>query len=428
MTEDYKIGIIGLGYVGFPLACLLATKYAVTGYDINPLRVEEINRGEDCTLEVESGKIADALRRGMVCTCDKEALRGCNVYIVTVPTPITRHNVPDLSPLESASRLIGSLLSLGDTVVYESTVYPGLTETFCAPILETVSGMKLNEGFFIGYSPERVNPGDKEHPVERIVKITSGSTPEAADRIDLIYNSVLQNGTHRAPSIKVAEAAKVVENAQRDVNIAFMNEIAKIMDVLGVDTNDVLQAAGSKWNFLPFRPGLVGGHCIGVDPYYLIEEARLHGVTPSLLIETRRINAAMGSYVAERVVCLMNKQGLTAKNAQILILGFSFKENCPDIRNTRIVDIISTLREYTPHITVLDPWVDPAEVRAEYGLDVCNRPEAINGHRYDAIILGVAHDCFRSLPLSDMTRPGGIIYDVKGMLDRELVTLNSATL
>lgn len=422
MTKDYKIGIIGLGYVGFPLACLLATKYTVTGYDINPLRVEEINRGEDYTLEVESGKITDALRRGMVCTCDKEALRGCNVYIVTVPTPINRHNVPDLTPLESASRLIGSLLSQGDIVVYESTVYPGLTETFCAPILEAVSGMKLNEGFFIGYSPERVNPGDKEHPVERIVKITSGSTPETADRIDRIYNSVLQNGTHRAPSIKVAEAAKVVENAQRDVNIAFMNEIAKIMDVLGVDTNDVLQAAGSKWNFLPFRPGLVGGHCIGVDPYYLIEEARLHGVTPGLLMETRRINAAMGSYVAERVVCLMNKQGLTAKNAQILILGFSFKENCPDIRNTRIVDIISTLREYTPHITVLDPWVNPVEVRAEYGLDVCNRPEVINGHRYDAIILGVAHDCFRSLPLVDMIQPRGIIYDVKGMLDRELVT------
>lgn len=411
-----------MGYVGFPLACLLATKYTVTGYDINPLRVEEINRGEDNTLEVEPGKIADALRRGMVCTCDKEVLRGCNVYIVTVPTPINRHNVPDLAPLESASRLIGSLLSQGDIVVYESTVYPGLTEKFCAPILETVSGMKLNEGFFIGYSPERVNPGDKKHPVEQIVKITSGSTPETAERIDRIYNSVLQNGTYRAPSIKVAEAAKVVENAQRDVNIAFMNEIARIMDVLGVDTNDVLQAAGSKWNFLPFRPGLVGGHCIGVDPYYLIEEARLHGVTPALMMETRRINAAMGSYVAERVICLMNKHGLTAKDAQILILGFSFKENCPDIRNTRIVDIVATLREYTPNITVYDPWVAPAEVRAEYNLDVCNRQEDITSHRYDAIILGVAHDCFRSLPLSGMTKPGGIVYDVKGMLDRELVT------
>lgn len=422
MTEDDRIGIIGLGYVGFPLACLLATKYAVTGYDINPLRVEEINRGEDNTLEVEPGKIAEALRRGMVCTCDKEALRGCNVYIVTVPTPIDRHNVPDLAPLESASRLIGSLLSQGDIVVYESTVYPGLTEGFCAPILEAVSGMKVNEGFFIGYSPERVNPGDKKHPVEQIIKITSGSTPETAAHIDRIYHSVLQNGTYRAPSIKVAEAAKVVENAQRDVNIAFMNEIARIMDVLGVDTDDVLQAAGSKWNFLPFRPGLVGGHCIGVDPYYLIEEARLHGVTPALLMETRRINAAMGSYVAERVICLMNKHGLTAKDAQILILGFSFKENCPDIRNTRIVDIVATLREYTSHITVYDPWVDPAEVRAEYGVDVCTRQEDITGHRYDAIILGVAHDCFRSLPLAGMTRPGGVVYDVKGILDRKLVT------
>ncbi len=422
MREKEKIGIIGLGYVGFPLACLFASKYEVTGYDTNPNRVEEINRGEDHTQEVDPEDIAEALRNGMVCTADKERLRPCNVYIVAVPTPVNRHNLPDLEPLGSASREVGSVLKKGDTVIYESTVYPGLTEEFCAPILEQVSGLKVNEDFFLGYSPERVNPGDKEHPVDSILKITSGSTPEAAEHIDRLYNSVLRNGTYQAPSIKVAEAAKIVENAQRDANIAFMNEIAKIMGALGVDTNDVLKAASTKWNFLPFKPGLVGGHCIGVDPYYLIEKARLHGVTPNLLMETRRINDSMGTYVAERVVCLMNKKGLTAKNAHILVLGFTFKENCPDIRNTRVSDLVATLREYTANIDILDPWADPAEVKRTYGIDIISDAEIVHARRYDAIILDVAHDCFKSLDIHALAKPESVIYDVKGVLERNIVT------
>ncbi len=422
MKRDTKIAVIGLGYVGFPLACLFARRYSVVGFDMKQERVDELNRGEDSTLEVDGKVIAAALDNGMYCTCNKEDLRDCNVYVVAVPTPVNERNAPDLMPLQSASTLVGEVLSEGDIVIYESTVYPGTTEEFCAPILEKVSGLKLNEGFYLGYSPERINPGDKEHTVEKILKITSGSTPQVADYIDNLYDSVLENGTHRAPTIKVAEAAKILENTQRDVNIALMNEVAKIFNALHIDTQDVLAAAGTKWNFLNFSPGLVGGHCISVDPYYLIDKAMSNGVVPRVMIESRRVNDTMGSYVADRVVYNMNCHGLTVRNSRILILGFTFKENCPDIRNTKVTDIYHSLETYTPHISIYDPWVDKEEVAREMGFEIETNYEAISGTKYDAIILCVNHSCFDSIRFEELAKEGGVIYDVKGKCKSPFVT------
>ncbi len=420
--KDIKIAVIGLGYVGFPLACLFARKYAVVGFDLKEERVRELSSGEDSTLEVDRKVIAAALDNGMRCTCNKEDLRDCNVYVVAVPTPVTERNTPDLMPMQKASCLVGDLLSEGDIVIYESTVYPGTTEEFCAPILERFSGLKLNEGYYLGYSPERINPGDKEHTVEKILKITSGSTPEAAEFIDRLYDSVLENGTHRAPTIKVAEAAKILENTQRDVNIALMNEVAKIFHALDINTQDVLAAAGTKWNLLHFTPGLVGGHCISVDPYYLIDQAVSNGVVPRVMIESRRVNDTMGSYVADRVVHCMNLNGLTACNARILILGFTFKENCPDIRNTKVTDIYHSLKTYTSNICIYDPWVEKEEAMHEYGMIVESDMDAIKDVRYDAIVLCVNHSCFQNIRVEDLLKEEGVFYDVKGKFNSHLVT------
>lgn len=422
MEKEIKIGVIGLGYVGFPLACLFAQKYPVTGFDVKEERVKELNGGGDSTLEVAPQVIASALARGMRCTSDKEDLKDCNVYIVAVPTPVDERHNPELSPLKGASRLVGEVISEGDVVVFESTVYPGTTEEFCAPLIEQVSGLRLNEGFFLGYSPERINPGDKEHTVDKILKITSGSTPGTADFVDRLYNSVLKNGTHRAPTIKVAEAAKILENTQRDVNIALMNEVAMIFNALQIDTQDVLAAAGTKWNFLRFSPGLVGGHCISVDPYYLIDKAASKGIAPRIMIEARRVNDTMGGYVANRVVHCMNRNGLTAHNARILLLGFTFKENCPDIRNTKVSDIYHSLQVYTPFIRVYDPWVNREDAAREYSLEVENDPAAIRGTAYDAVILCVNHACFGELPMEELLKPEGVLYDVKGKFDSPRVT------
>lgn len=422
MEQQYKIGIIGLGYVGFPLACLFAKKYRVVAFDINTKRVNALKKGEDSTLEVDKDKIASALSNGMLCTDNKEDLKDCNIYIVTVPTPVTENNYPDLRPLEKASETVAQVISDGDIIIYESTVYPGVTEEICAPIIEKISGKKVNEGFFLGYSPERINPGDKEHSVEKICKITSGSTPQAALVVDRLYNSVLENGTYRASSIKVAEAAKIIENSQRDVNIAFMNEVAIIMNALGIDTNDVIDAAGTKWNFLKFRPGLVGGHCISVDPYYLIQKAQFHGILPRIMTESRRVNDAMGSYVASRVVANMNQRGIMVKNSKILIMGFSFKENCPDIRNTKVINIYQSLLSYTDNISIYDPWVDKDEAFEEYGVEIVKEYDTISGQKYDAIVLCVCHDCFKELDLNTLSHTNSTIYDVKGTFDRNIVT------
>ncbi len=420
--NNTKIAVIGLGYVGFPLACLFARKYPVVGFDLKKERVQELNGGVDSTLEVTSDVIVAALANGMRCTNNKEDIKECNVYVVAVPTPVDERHNPELSPLKLASRLVGEVLSEGDIVIYESTVYPGTTEEFCAPLIEQTSGLKLNEGFFLGYSPERINPGDKEHTVEKILKITSGSTPETADFVDKLYNSVLQNGTHRAPTIKVAEAAKILENTQRDVNIALMNEVAMIFNALGVDTQDVLAAARTKWNFLPFTPGLVGGHCISVDPYYLIDKATSNGIIPRIMIESRRVNDTMGSYVATRVVRCMNQKGLTAYNARILLLGFTFKENCPDIRNTKVIDIYRSLETYSPYVQIYDPWVSKEEAKHEYGVTVETAWNAIKDTQYDAIILCVNHTCFSDIPMDELLMPDGVLYDVKGKYDSLLVT------
>lgn len=422
-TKRYKIGIIGLGYVGFPLACLFATRHEVVGYDINALRVSRLNSGADDTLEVGSDTIAAALRGGMRCTTDLDGLRDCNVYIVTVPTPIDGNRQPDLTPLVEASRSIGRVIGRGDIVIYESTVYPGVTEEECLPVVERVSGLKFNVDFYAGYSPERINPGDKEHTVEKIRKVTSGSTPEVADIVDGVYNSVLVNGTHKAPSIRVAEASKIIENSQRDVNIAFMNELAKIFNAMGIDTHDVIEAASTKWNFIKLNPGLVGGHCISVDPYYLIQKAQVYGVLPRVMFSARRLNDGMGAYVANQTIKVMNLKGVRVKDARMLILGVTFKENCPDIRNTKIIDIYHTLREYTGNITIYDPWATPTAVKHEYGIDVVGGDmQQFNG-QYDAVILGVAHKQFAQADvrafLSD--RDGGVVYDVKGFLPRDMV-------
>ncbi len=422
MNTEKRIGVIGLGYVGFPLACLFAKKYQVIGYDINERRINEINAGIDSTNEVTPEALKNALANGMVCTNKIDDLRVCNMYVVAIPTPVDDFYNPELMPLKNASVVVGEVLKKGDYVIYESTVYPGVTEEICAPILEEVSGLKLNEDFFLGYSPERINPGDKEHTVENIPKITSGSTPEAAEVIDELYNSVLLNGTHRAPTIKVAEAAKILENTQRDVNIAFMNEIAIVFNALGIDTTDVLEAAGTKWNFLKFSPGLVGGHCISVDPYYLIQRATSRGVVPRIMMEARRLNNTMGNYVAERVVRCLNLHDISAHNAKFLLLGFTFKENCPDIRNTKVVDIYNSLKAYSSNILIYDPWVSKEAAKHEYGVEVSTDERDIERGEYDAAIYCVKHDCFNSLGLDTLHKPNGVFYDVKGVLDRSIIT------
>ena len=418
--NNIKICVIGLGYVGLPLARLFSTKYPTVGFDMNAKRCEALMAGHDATLEVSDELLQDAINNhGFICTSDLEQIRECNFYVVAVPTPVDNNNNPDLRPLWGASETVGKVISKDDIVVYESTVYPGVTEEECIPVVEKVSGLKFNIDFFAGYSPERINPGDKEHTVEKIKKVTSGSTPKIADIVDGVYNSVLINGTHKAPSIKVAEASKIIENSQRDVNIAFMNELSKIFNAMGIDTNDVIEAAASKWNFIKLKPGLVGGHCISVDPYYLIQKAQVYGVLPRIMHSARRLNDGMGAYVAEQAIKCMNKKGVMIKDAKILILGITFKENCPDVRNTKIVDIYHTLEEYTKNITVYDPWANGDHVKHEYGLDIVNKLP--KGEKYDSIILGVAHKEFLDLDVKDLVKEGGVIYDVKGILPRDIV-------
>ncbi|WP_297974563.1 nucleotide sugar dehydrogenase [uncultured Bacteroides sp.] len=413
-----KIAVIGLGYVGLPLARLFSTKYQTVGFDMNKKRVETLMAGHDVTLEVADVLLQSALDSGFKCTSNLDDIRGCNFYVVAVPTPVDKNNRPDLTPLISASETVGKVISKGDIVVYESTVYPGVTEEECLPVVERVSGLKFNIDFFAGYSPERINPGDKEHTVEKIKKVTSGSTPEIADIVDKIYNSVLINGTHKAPSIRVAEASKIIENSQRDVNIAFMNELAKIFNAMNIDTNDVLEAAASKWNFIKLRPGLVGGHCISVDPYYLIQKAQVYGVLPRIMSSARRLNDGMGDYVANQVIKLMNKKGIMVKDANILLLGITFKENCPDIRNTKIVDIYSTLLEYTKNISVYDPWANAEKVCDEYGINLI---ENIDGKKYDVIILAVGHNEFKTIDIKAHVNDISVVFDVKCFLDRSIV-------
>lgn len=417
--SNYKICVIGLGYVGLPLARLFSTKFETVGFDMNQARVDALMSGHDATLEVSDQLLQDAIdNHGFKCTANIDDIRGCNFYVVAVPTPVDENLRPDLRPLLGASETVGKVISKGDIVVYESTVYPGVTEEECLPVVERVSGLKFNEDFFAGYSPERINPGDKEHTVEKIVKVTSGSTPEVADIVDAVYNAVLLNGTHKAPSIKVAEASKIIENSQRDVNIAFMNELAKIFNAMGIDTRDVIEAASSKWNFIKMSPGLVGGHCISVDPYYLIQKAQVYGVLPRVMFSARKLNDSMGSYVAEQTIKCMNKKGVMVKDSKILILGVTFKENCPDIRNTKVVDIYHTLSEYTGNITIFDPWANPDQVRHEYGLDVVNE---LPSEKFDAVILAVAHEAFKGLDVRELVSDSGVVYDVKGVLDRCVV-------
>lgn len=420
--EKIKICVIGLGYVGLPLARLFSTKYPTIGFDMNQKRVDALNAGHDATLEVSDELLQEAINNyGFRCTTNLEDIHDCNFYVVAVPTPVDDNNRPDLKPLWGASETVGKVISKGDIVVYESTVYPGVTEEECLPVVEKVSGLKFNKDFYAGYSPERINPGDKLHTVEKIKKVTSGSTPEIADIVDGVYNSVLVNGTHKAPSIKVAEASKIIENSQRDVNIAFMNELAKIFNAMGIDTHDVIEAASSKWNFIKLSPGLVGGHCISVDPYYLIQKAQVYGVLPRVMFSARRLNDGMGAYVANQTIKAMNLKGLKVKDSKILILGITFKENCPDIRNTKIVDIYHTLAEYTPNINIYDPWANPEAVKHEYGVDVVN--ELPEGEKYDAVILGVAHKQFEDLDIRGLLadEASGVVYDVKGILPREII-------
>ncbi len=417
--KDTKICVIGLGYVGLPLARLFSTKFETIGFDMNQARVDALMTGHDATLEVSDELLQDAIKNhGFRCTTNLEKVKGCNFYVVAVPTPVDSDNHPDLRPLWGASETVGKVISKGDVVVYESTVYPGVTEEECLPVVERVSGLKFNVDFFAGYSPERINPGDKQHTVEKIKKVTSGSTPEIADYVDEVYNSVLVNGTHKASSIKVAEASKIIENSQRDVNIAFMNELAKIFNAMGIDTHDVIEAASSKWNFIKLSPGLVGGHCISVDPYYLIQKAQVYGVLPRVMYNARRLNDGMGAYVANQTIKCMNKKGVMVKNARILILGITFKENCPDIRNTKVVDIYHTLKEYTPNITVYDPWSNAEHVFQEYGITVTND---VPKDKFDAVILAVAHNEFLDMDVKAFAKDNSVIYDVKGILDRNII-------
>lgn len=417
--QEIRICVIGLGYVGLPLARLFSTKFKTIGFDLNQSRVDALNAGKDTTLEVSDELLKEAIEKhGFRCTTNIEEIKESNFYVVAVPTPVDENNRPDLRPLIGASQTVGQVIKKGDIVVYESTVYPGVTEEECLPVVEQVSGLVFNKDFYAGYSPERINPGDKEHTVEKIKKVTSGSTPEIADIVDKIYNTVLINGTHKAPTIKVAEASKIIENSQRDINIAFMNELAKIFNAMDIDTKDVIEAASSKWNFIKLSPGLVGGHCISVDPYYLIQKAQVYGVLPRVMSSARRLNDGMGEYVANQTIKLMNKKGVIVKDAKILLLGITFKENCPDIRNTKVVDIYHTLKEYTNNITIYDPWANKAEVKHEYNIDIDN---TIADTKYDAIILAVAHKEFADLNIRTYIKDNGVIYDVKGVLDRNII-------
>jgi len=423
MEVNHKIAVIGLGYVGLPLAVEFAKKYSVVGFDINSKRVEELMNGHDHTLEIEDDDLKKVLsaktdEKGLFCSDKSGDITDCNYYIVTIPTPTDKHNHPDLTPLYKASETVGKVLKKGDVVIYESTVYPGVTEEECAPLLEKISGLKFNTDFFCGYSPERINPGDKLHTVSKILKITSGSTPEVAKKVDALYRSVIEAGTHLAPSIKVAEAAKVIENSQRDINIAFVNELAKIFNLLGIDTTSVLEAAGTKWNFLKFKPGLVGGHCISVDPYYLAQKAQEAGYHPEIILAGRRLNDGMGAYVASETIKLMIKKEIPVKNARILILGFTFKENCPDVRNTRVIDIINELKNYHARVSICDPLADPAIVQHEYGIKTF-KTIAPASEKYDAVILAVAHHEFTQLKIRDLVNKRSVIYDVKGVLSED---------
>lgn len=417
--DNIRICVIGLGYVGLPLARLFSTKFPTIGFDMSQARVEAIMSGHDSTFEVSDKLLQEAIREHRFkCSTNLDDIKECNFYVVAVPTPVDDNNSPDLRPLLMASESVGKVISKGDIVVYESTVYPGVTEEECLPVIEKVSGLVFNKDFFAGYSPERINPGDKEHTVEKIRKVTSGSTPHIADIVDEVYNAVLINGTHKAPSIKVAEASKIIENAQRDVNIAFMNELAKIFNAMGIDTRDVIEAASSKWNFIKLSPGLVGGHCISVDPYYLIQKAQVYGVLPRIMFSARRLNDGMGAYVADQTIKCMNRKGVVVKGAKILILGITFKENCPDIRNTKVLDIYHTLMEYTSDITICDPWANSKRVRDEYGINVLNR---IPEDKFDAVVLSVAHKEFLKIDVGALTKENGVIYDVKGILPRDIV-------
>lgn len=418
MNKKVKIAVIGLGYVGLPLARLFSTKYKTIGFDMNAQRCEALMAGHDSTLEVSDELLQGAIKNGFVCTADMEEIKDCNFYVVAVPTPVDKDNKPDLTPLYNASTTIGKVISKGDVVVYESTVYPGVTEDECIPVVEKVSGLKYNVDFFAGYSPERINPGDKFHTVDKIKKVTSGSNSEIGKYVNEIYASVITAGTHLAPSIRVAEAAKVIENSQRDINIAFVNELSKIFNKMGIDTLDVLEAAGTKWNFLPFRPGLVGGHCIGVDPYYLAQCAQRYGYNPEIILAGRRMNDGMGAYVANETIKLMLKKGIQVLGSQILIVGFTFKENCPDVRNTKVIDIYNALKEYNLDITIYDPWANPVIVEREYGILVTNKLPNI---RFDALIAAVAHDEFLGLNVEELLKEKHVVYDVKCMLNREIV-------
>jgi UDP-N-acetyl-D-glucosamine/UDP-N-acetyl-D-galactosamine dehydrogenase len=423
LKTNIKIAIIGLGYVGLPLARLFATQYSVVGFDINTTRIASLQLGIDTTLEVETNVLQKVLlqepsnSKGLYCTSQIQDIANCNFYIVTVPTPVDKNNKPDLTALYKSSETVGKVLKKGDIVVYESTVYPGVTEEECVPVVEKISGLKFNIDFFAGYSPERINPGDKEHTVDKILKITSGSTPETAQIVNQLYQSVITAGTYLAPSIKVAEAAKVIENSQRDINIAFVNELSKIFNLLEIDTYEVLEAAGTKWNFLPFKPGLVGGHCIGVDPYYLAQKAQQKGYNPEIILAGRRLNDSMGEYVASQVVKLMIKKGVTITDAHVLVLGITFKENCPDVRNTKIVDVIRALEDYNVKITIFDPCANPDEVWKEYQIKTTNKqPES----QFDGIVLAVAHQEFLSLNLNSLRKQKSVLYDVKGVLKEKV--------
>lgn len=417
--KETKICVIGLGYVGLPLARLFSTKYQTIGFDMSQRRVDALMGGHDATLEVSDELLQDAINNhGFVCTTKLDDIKDCNFYVVAVPTPVDENNNPDLTPLYGASTTVGKVISKGDVVVYESTVYPGVTEDECLPVVEKVSGLKFNEDFFAGYSPERINPGDKLHTVEKIKKVTSGSTPEIGVYVNEVYSSVITAGTHLAPTIKVAEAAKVIENSQRDINIAFVNELSRIFTKMGIDTLDVLEAASTKWNFLPFKPGLVGGHCIGVDPYYLAQCAQRYGYNPEIILAGRRMNDGMGEYVANQVIKLMLKKGIQVLRSNIVILGFTFKENCPDVRNTKVVDIVNALKEYNLNITIYDPWANPAIAEHEYGLVVTNE---LPTDKFDAAIMAVAHNEFKELDVTSLVKENSVIYDVKGILPRNIV-------
>lgn len=419
MTKQ-KLAIIGLGYVGLPLARLFATKYEVVGFDINKKRISELRQGTDTTLEIENDilkavlKSSNTSENGLFISDDLKDISDANIYIITVPTPVDKNNKPDLTPLYKASETVGKVLKKGDIVVYESTVYPGATEEECIPVLEKHSNLQFNEDFFAGYSPERINPGDKEHTVEKILKVTAGSTPETGKVVDDLYKSVIIAGTHLAPTIKVAEAAKVIENSQRDINIAFVNELAKIFNLMEIDTHAVLEAAGTKWNFLPFKPGLVGGHCIGVDPYYLAQRAQEFGYHPEIILAGRRLNDSMGEYVASQVVKALIKKKLNVGDTELLMLGITFKENCPDVRNTKIVDVIKHLKDYGIKVTIFDPWANPAEVQHEYGLECLAKVPA--DRLFDAIVLGVSHKEFAGIDFKVLRKENSVLYDVKGLL------------